>query len=384
MASTAKVPEDVSRCSLRERSDNTAFTLPSTTSGSIAAVPAPRRSNADAGPPGPISLDDRSGEPDVKIASPPEAITPPRRESEGRSPDAAVRQPRERRLVHRLGVSPGHASNRTLVRDDMHHCPVGEERHRQSPHHVDEIFERDERRQTIGKRRQKHQGVALLGRRALTRSFRRLAFSDLDPQTPVGELERGGALLDARLELGMGGAQRPFAFAERAFCIDAFGDVNRVSEDVRGCVRAVGQHVAIHPYPGGPSPRQHSHQAGIVPMLLDPSQVILEKLPRVGREKLAQVATDAVLGSITKGAGRGGIDRKDVAIQVVGADQAKAIFDQFPVSPLAVVKRLIGFLPRLGRSFKNGRVRLAERRRHPIGSFAAIVLGHDWELDYRP
>ena len=214
-----------------------------------------------------------------------------------------------------------------------------------------EIFEGDERRQTIGEVRQERQRVALVDQGSLARTFGLLAFGNLDAQALVGLRQSGGALGDPRLELAVRAAQRLFALAQRSFGVDALGDVDRVSEHVRfrpdhatarcGTSTPVRSR-AIH----------HSHEPGIVTVLLDAPQIVVEQVPCIRREKLAQVVADAVFRLIAERVGRGGIDREDGAGQIVRADQAEAVFDQLTISPLAVAERVAGFLPCRGDPFE--------------------------------
>jgi len=114
-------------------------------------------------------------------------------------------------------------------------------------------------------------------------------------------------------------------------------------------------------------------------MLLHPSQIVVEEVPRVFRQELAQVVADTLLGPIAKRARRSGIDREDVAVQIVGADQAEAVFDQLTISSLRVVERIVGFLPGGGRPFETAWIGLAGGRGDPSGVLATIVLSHGME-----
>ena len=152
----------------------------------------------------------------------------------------------------------------------------------------------------VGEGRQKREGVPLFDQCPRAQPFGFLTVSNFDAEALVDLLELDGALGDSRLELGVGRPQRTFVFPKRTFSVDALGDVNGMSEDVRYSVRTMRQHVAIHPNPGRPRARDHAHQSGIATMLLQSSQIVVEEVPRVFCQELAQVAANALLGPIAK------------------------------------------------------------------------------------
>ena len=71
------------------------------------------------------------------------------------------------------------------------------------------------------------------------------------------------------------------------------GDVDRVAEDVGRPVGRPRQHVPVHPHPRLSILRDDAHHAGVLTVLLNPVQIVVEQMPLVGREKLTQVAAGA-------------------------------------------------------------------------------------------
>jgi hypothetical protein len=198
-------------------------------------------------------------------------------------------------------MRPGREADRAGVR--------GGERHRQTLHHVHQLFERDERRQSIRKLRQKGQRLALLD-----------------------------------------------VVAEIALDLHPIGDVDRVANHVRRPVVLTRQDVPVHPHPRRPILGDDTHHPGVVTLLLNPAEVVVEQMPPVRREELPQVAADAVPGLIAEGVGRRGIDRQDRSGQIVRANQSEAALNQLPVPPLALAQRVGGLLPGGRYSFNRGRV----------------------------
>jgi hypothetical protein len=109
-------------------------------------------------------------------------------------------------------------------------------------------------------------------------------------------------------------------------------------------------------------------------------QVVVEEMPGVGGEELAQVVPDSIVGSITQRVGGGGIDGEKVSGQIVRADQTQAVLDQFAISPFAVMKRIAGYLPRRGDPVN--RRGLPGRQMFRVGLFTAMRVVHQ-PLDRR-
>ena len=215
------------------------------------------------------------------------------------------------RFQRRVAVDRGE-TNRPVVAGDVHHRCIRDERHRQAVDDVDELVERHERRETIRE---------------------------------VGQERQRLALLDVVAETTLDG--------------HSVRDIDRVPEYVRGSVLLLGEDVPIHPHAGRAVRCDDAHHPGIVPMLLDPQEVLVEQGSFVGRKKVAQIATDPEAGLISERVRRGGIDRKDRSGEVVRTDQAEAALDQFAVPPFAFAKCLGGLLPGGGYPLNRGRVTLS-------------------------
>src|SRR5204862_458306 len=129
------------------------------------------------------------------------------------------------------------------------------------------------------------------------------ALCDFVLQALVGALERGRALPDPRLELAVGAAQRLLALAQRVLDRYPLGDIDRMAEHVGGALPVVRQDVAVHPDPRFPTARNHAHQAGVLAVLRDPIEVVVEQIAGVGRQEIAQVLADAVTRLVAERAG---------------------------------------------------------------------------------
>jgi len=93
-------------------------------------------------------------------------------------------------------------------------------------------------------------------------------------------------------------------------------------------------------------------------LILDPFQVVVEQMPAVGREKLAQVAADAGAGLVAERVRRGGIDRENRAGEIVRADQSEAALHELAVAALALAQRLGRLVPGDGEALDRDRVAL--------------------------
>ena len=112
---------------------------------------------------------------------------------------------RQQRLFGRVRMDARNVSECPVVLDHVDHRPVGQERYHQPSDDVDEIVERDERRQAVGEVRKKGERVALP---------RQGQFGLREPQRPLGN--------------------------------NALGYVDRMPEDVRPA-QTVRHDVAVHP-----------------------------------------------------------------------------------------------------------------------------------------
>ncbi len=93
-------------------------------------------------------------------------------------------------------------------------------------------------------------------------------------------------------------------------------------------------------------------------MLPNPSQVAVEQVALVWRQKVAEIAADAVQRLIAERLSGSGIDGQDDPGEIVGADQPKAVFDEVAVAAFAVAERVVHMPPGSGHAFER-------RRRHP-------------------
>ena len=144
-----------------------------------------------------------------------------------------VRPPSTQDLLQgRIDVYAGDESDDPIVMNDVHHRPVGEQRHRQPADDIDQVLEGDERRQPFRDAGEERQRIPLSDQRTLVRVLRLFAPGDLETQLFVRPFERDGALFDAFFELGMGGAQCLFAETQRPLGRDALGDIAGVTEYV--------------------------------------------------------------------------------------------------------------------------------------------------------
>jgi hypothetical protein len=108
-------------------------------------------------------------------------------------------------------------------------------------------------------------------------------------------------------------AQNLFVLPELSLGGDAVGDVDGVPEYVGRPVRRSRQYVSVHPDVRIARSRDDAHQAGVVPVLLDSLQVVVEKVALVRGEELTKVPADAVFRPIAERPGRRRIDGRDRA-----------------------------------------------------------------------
>jgi len=97
-------------------------------------------------------------------------------------------------------------------------------------------------------------------------------------------------------------------------------------------------------------------------------EVGIEEMARLGGEEFGQTTTDAVLGLIPERARRGGVDRLQNAVRVVGADETQTVLNKVAVAPLALLEGVPGLLPGCGD--------LVERRALPIVDRCRRMLVH--------
>ena len=141
--------------------------------------------------------------------------------------------------------------------------------------------------------------VVCLPIQTIAHAFGLLSVGNLDAQPRVRLFECDRPLFDSLFQLTVSLTQHFFIAAQRALRFDALGDVDGVAENVRTAVRTMRQDVSIHPYPCGAAASDDAHQSGVVSRLVNALQVSIKQMALVGGEKLAQIAADAILRSIT-------------------------------------------------------------------------------------
>ena len=273
-----------------------------------------------------------------------------------------------------------HRENRAILLDHIDNRPVGGKRHGGAADHVDQLVEADDRGEALGEAGEKGERVALLDEGALARLLGTLALCDFVLQALVGALERGRALPDPRLELAVGAAQRLLALAQRLLGCHPLGDIDRMAEHVGGALPVVRQDVAVHPDPRLPAARNHAHQAGVLAVLRDPIEVVVEQIAGVGRQEIAQVLADAVPRLVAERAGSGRIDRQEGAVEIVGTDQTEAVLDQLTIPPLGVVERIGGSVPGVSEAVNHRLIGVAAAFDRPVMIPASFVDGHESPL----
>ena len=113
------------------------------------------------------------------------------------------------------------------------------------------------------------------------------------------------------------------------------GDVDGVAEDDRGPARALDQPVAIGPEALGAVARAHQHVAGVAPGPPQAREVLgQERAGPLGQE-VGEAAAGQLLGQVAERRGGGGVDRVELPLQVVRADQAEAVLEELPVVGVA-------------------------------------------------
>ncbi len=222
--------------------------------------------------------------------------------------------------------------DRPIVAGDMYQSRVRKKRQGEGLHHVEQLFEGNDRRQLLGEAGQELERV-------------------------IRSLQRVGALFHAFFQLGLRLQQALLVAAERPLRNDSLGDVEGVPEHVKCAVWRLGQHVAIQPDSMLSAPRLHAHEALIAALLANPAKVVVELVAPVRREKVAQVAADAVGRLITERLGRSRVDGQNRPDQVVRTNQAEAVFDEITVATFAVTERVVDAPPGGSQAFECGGIR---------------------------
>ena len=158
------------------------------------------------------------------------------------------------------------------------------------------------------------------------------------------EYQRSQTMHGEKLPAGLRQSERLFVAAECLLRGNALGDVDGVSKDLLRAVGRLRQDIAIEPDATLSGTRHHAHQAFVAALFTNPAQVVVEEIALIGREKVAQVAADAVLRLVAERLRGGGVDRQDGAREVVRTDQAEAVFDELAI-PLFAVAEGVGELP---------------------------------------
>ena len=97
----------------------------------------------------------------------------------------------------------------------------------------------------------------------------------------------------------------------------------------------VAAHIAIHPHTLTPLAGDELHEAIVDPVFPDSPEIVVEEMPRVRREKVAQVLPDAVLRFIPERSGGCRVDEEQMAVEIVRTNQPEAVFNEIAVTPFA-------------------------------------------------
>ena len=98
--------------------------------------------------------------------------------------------------------------------------------------------------------------------------------------------------------------------AKRAFEQHAISDVERMADHVGRFATSVAAHIAIHPHTLTPLAGDELHEAIVDPVFPDSPEIVVEEMPRVRREKVAQVLPDAVLRFVPERSGGCRVDEE--------------------------------------------------------------------------
>lgn len=341
------LPEPANRLTEVVPSKSTDVRWPCVTRGTMATLPISSLCSRRTASPGPATRAARSSVLLLATITRPVAMARATRESPGKEPDITVA-----RLVSRCALShqmeAGLRTHRSVLRLLVDHGPIRCERHGQSPHYLEEFLQFHDGRERFGHRRQKRQGISLVDEGALPMLLRALPLGDFHAQALVRLLERECALFHPSLELGLRSAQRVFVLTQRSLSGHTLGDIDGVAENVGSASRLFAQHVAVHPHARLSVPGNDAHQPGVLPLVADALEVVVEQMARFGREKPGEVQTDPVLGLVAERMRGRWIDRQQTTVQVVSADETQTVLDEVAIPSLALFERLFGLLP--GRS----------------------------------
>ncbi len=104
------------------------------------------------------------------------------------------------------------------------------------------------------------------------------------------------------------------------------------------------QDVAIRPQALLPRPADHPHQPLVHPVALDASQVFREVWTDVVRQEVSQAPPHTVPGLVTERASRRRVHRKQMAVQVMDADEPLTALHERAVALLAFAQPPLRFL----------------------------------------
>ena len=197
-----------------------------------------------------------------------------------RRPAQDVRTPPSHRPARRRCV-PVSEPDRPIVADDVDQRRVRKKRHGESAARRRAAVRRHDRRQLLREARQKRERCHSLP------PARACALSRALPARPA----------PSRSAL--------FVAAERLLRSDPLGDVDGMSEHLKRAVGRLRQDVAIQPDSMSlRSSSLHAHQAFVAALLANPAQVVVELVAPVRREKVAQIAADAVRAADSRATGQ--------------------------------------------------------------------------------
>ena len=149
--------------------------------------------------------------------------------------------------MRRIRAAAAETPAGAVIVDDVEGGPVGQKRHGQPGQRGEGRVVIEGPGQLIAGAREKGEGVAFAQQHLLAHVLGALALDNLGAELVVGGFEFGRAPLDAFVKLPIGELQLLSTPPHCLFSEHALGDVERVSEHVRGLARLLRAHVVVHP-----------------------------------------------------------------------------------------------------------------------------------------
>ena len=133
-----------------------------------------------------------------------------------------------------------------------------------------------------------------------------------------------------------------FALLERMLGAHLIRDVLGVSEDAWGHAGLVVEHIAVRPHPLHAILGHEAQEPAVHAVRPDALEIGIELALHRGRQEAAETPAYPVLRAKSQGLRGGGVDEEQVAVEIVHAHEAEAVFDETVEQVPALARRAEG------------------------------------------